>query len=235
MKPAVLMSLVLMAALAHGKPEADAVKDLVKGITDALKGNDAAAAEACFARAEELKATTDEKKFDPVVKAIGKATGHKDAAIASGAIGALGKLRVKGSTKMFAKLVTPPARVPEDRLGVHLAAIRASGEIQDADSTKALLKNLEHGTSEVAVASAEALSSFKGLEAKDRLGLLGDLIKELGKLEKKVAAAKQEEAKADADKVRSAVGAALHGLTGKEGVASAEDWDKWLKEEARKK
>ena len=229
------LCLLLLAAPILARPDADPLKQLVKDLNDAAKAGDTAAFDACIAKAEELKGSMDEKKFDPVVKAIGKVTGHKDEGMAAAAIGALGKLKVKGSSKLFGKQVAPPAKVAEEKLPVHLAAIRAAGEIQDEESVKGLLNNLDHAMPEIATASAEALALFKGLEAKDRLDLLGDLIKELEKLERKVAGAKQEEAKAAADKVRAAVGAALHGLTGKEGVSTAEDWEKWLKEEGRRK
>jgi len=230
-----LTILGLMAAAVFAKPkEEDPVKGLVKEIQSAVGKGDAAAARAAFERAVKMRPGHDDKKFQPVAKAVAKAAGHKDADLAKGAVETLGKLKVKGSAKLLGRLLSPPAKVADDRAEIYMAAIKAAGEIHDDASMKTLEKLVLHRNAGFAVAGAEALAGYTYLDPKPRTAMLGRLVKTLGQLEKSAARAKDEEDKASVARVRGALLGSMNVLARKDGLATAAEWSKWLKEEAKK-
>jgi len=237
-----LLGLVAVAVLAsplaakgekkNGK-NGDALKEAAAQINKALAGNDATAAQAALTYAEGLRDSYDDKKLAPVVKAIGKGVTHKDAQIATASIETLGKLKVRKSAKLLGKLISPPAKVKDERVALHQAAIRAAGSIHDVETLKSLEKLLFHTNSDIATAAAEALVGYKVLDLKPKEALLKRLVAALAKLEKS-AASKNDDVRERAEKVSASLVTALSGLTGKEGISKSSEWTAWLKEQKKR-
>jgi len=226
----VLTGLLAQPLAAQEKADKKAPQEVASEISQAIGKNDIAAAKAAFARAQALRDKYDDKKFAPVFKAIGKGLTHKENELALGAIETLGKLKGKGTSKLLGKLLSPPNKVPTDKLNLHVAAFVAAGEIADPDSTKTLEKALSHPVPEVASAAAAAFAGFRSLETKPRTALVQRLVKELDKLEKKANAGKDEELKGKYHKVAGDLNESLGKLTGHTGPSTADDWEKWIKE-----
>lgn len=237
----VLLGLVAVAMLASplaAKPKGkkkngDPLKETATLITKALAKNDATAAQAALSHAEALRGSYDDKKFLTVAKAVGKGVTHKNAQIATASIESLGKLKVRGSGKLLGKLISPPAKVKDDRVALHQAAIRAAGSIHDPETLKALEKLLGHTNVDIATTAAEALVGYKVLDLKPKEALVKRLVATLAKLEK-AAASKKEEVRERAEKVAGALATTLTGITGKEGLTTSAEWTAWLKTQRRK-
>lgn len=227
-------SLILfVAATASSRAQEEGAGDLkeaVKEVQGAIGKGDEAALKVALASAEGLRESLDDKKLQPLVAALGKGTTHRSNGIALACIEMLGKLKVQGSSKQLGKLFAPPAKVAADKRAIHVAAIKAAGEIHDAAALKALEKLLAHKDAEMAAAGAAALSGYRTLEAKPKLALVKRLVKTLEKLEKTIANAKKDEERDHAGKVRDALVESLQAITGREGLSTAEEWSGYLKE-----
>lgn len=235
----VFLGFVAVAALASPlaakdkKKNGDPLKETAAAIRSALAKNDATAAQAGFARAEGLRGTYDDKKLGPVVKAIGRGVTHKNGAIATAAVETLGKLKVKGSGKLLGKLISPPAKVKDEQVAGHQAAIQAAGAIHDVETLKSLEKLLLHRNADIATTAAEALVGYRVLDLKPKEALVKRLVATLAKLEKAAASKKSDEGREGAEKTGAALAATLTGLTGKEGLAKSSEWSAWLKKQKR--
>lgn len=233
-----LVAVAVLAAPLAAKPkkeakDGDPVKEAATQITKALAKNDASAARAALSHAESLRDSYDDKKLAPVAKAIGKGVKHKDEQIAMAAIETLGKLKIRGSGKLLGKLISPPAKVKDDKVGLHQAAIRAAGSIHDPETLKTLEKLLSHSNPDIATTAAEALVGYKVLDLKPKGALLKRLVAALAKLEK-TATSKNDEIRERTEKVATALAATLTALTGKEGLTKSEEWSAWLKEQNKR-
>jgi hypothetical protein len=237
-----LLGLVAVAVLAaplaakpkrNGKNGVDPVKEAATQITKALAKNDATATRTALSHAESLRESFGDKKLAPIAKAIGKGVKHKDEQIAISAIETLGKLKIRGSGKLLGKLISPPTKVKEEKIGLHQTAIRAAGSIHDVDTLKTLEKLLFHPNTDIATTSAEALVGYKVLDLKPKGALLKRLVAALAKLEK-TATSKKDDVRDRAEKVGSAVAATLTGLTGKENLTKSAEWKAWLKEQSKR-
>jgi hypothetical protein len=163
---------------------------------------------------------------------VGKGVGHKEAAIAQDAIETLGSMRVRGSSKLLKKYLTPPAKVDADKRPLYVAALGAAGQIADKESLKAIGKAVLNSDQEIAVAAGRAFGGFNALDEKPLNALLKSMVKTLATLEKR-AAGKDEKLKDSAAAAASAVNASLAKLTGKEGIATSADWAAYLKQRAK--
>jgi len=234
----VFVGIVAVAALAAPavakEKAADPLKEVTAQISSAVTKNDAAAAQAAFARAEGLRGSYDDKKLAPMAKAIGKGVAHKNGQIASAAVETLGKLKIKGTGKLLGKLLAPPAKVKDDKVALHQAAIQAAGSIHDAETLKSLEKLPLHANADIATTAAEALVGYKVLDLKPKEALVKRLVATLAKLEKTAAAKKSDENRERAEKVAAALATTLTGLTGKEGLSKSSEWNEWLKEQKKK-
>jgi len=236
----VFFGFVAVAALASPlaakdkKTGANPLKETAAQISTALSKNDATAAQAGFARAEGLRESYDDKKLAPVAKAVGKGVTHKNAQISMAAVETLGKLKVKGSGKLLGKLINPPAKVKDDKVAGHQAAIRAAGAIHDIETLKSLEKLLLHANPDIATTAAEALVGYKVLDLKPKASLVKRLVATLAKLEKAAAAKKSDESRENAEKAAAALATTLTGLTGKEGLSKSSEWNAWLKDQKKK-
>ncbi|MHC4550917.1 MAG: hypothetical protein ACYTEZ_19355 [Planctomycetota bacterium] len=225
-----LLGLAACAALAVARPRnGDPVKETGKQIASALAKGDLDALRAGFERAEELRPNYHDQQFTAVAKAIGKGVTHKDPQIALAAMEMLGKLKVRGSGRLLAPLISPPPQVKEKRLPLHQAALRAAGSIHDPETLRTIEKVVLHTNPDLAVVAAEALAGYKVLDEKPKTALLKRLVSALAKLEKKAAYAKDEKSRGAAEGVGGAVAAALSTLTGKEGLVKSAEWTAWLK------
>lgn len=210
----------------------DPVKEAATQITKALASNDATATRAALTHAESLRDSFADKKLAPLAKAIGKGVKHKDEQIAISSIETLGKLKIRGSGKLLGKLISPPSKVKDDKVGLYQTAIRAAGSIHDPESLKTLEKLLFHANPDIATTAAEALVGYKVLDLKPKGALLKRLVATLAKLEK-AATSKKEDARDRAEKVGAALATTLTGLTGKEGLTKSTEWSAWLKEQSK--
>lgn len=233
-----LAVLALLAAPLAAKPKkggknGDPVKEAATQITKALAKNDATAARAALSHAESLRDSFDDKKLAPIAKAIGKGVKHKDEQIAISSIETLGKLKIRGSGKLLGKLISPPVKVKDDKVGLHQTAIRAAGSIHDPETLKTLEKLLFHSNTDIATTAAEALVGYKVLDLKPKGALLKRLVAALAKLEKS-ATSKKDDVRDRAEKVGAALATTLTGLTGKEGLTKSTEWSAWLKEQDKR-
>jgi hypothetical protein len=222
-----------LAAKPKKKNGGDPVKEAATQVSKALAKNDAAAVQAALTHAESLRQSYDHRKFAPVVKAIGRGVTHKNPQIAMAAIESLGRLKVRGSGKLLGRLISPPAKVKEERVELHQTAIRAAGSIHDPETLKTLEKLLFHTNGDIAITAAEALVGYKVLDEKPKAALVKRLVTALGKLEK-AAASKKDEVRERAERVGGALATTLSGLTGKEGLVKSADWAAWLKEQKKR-
>lgn len=229
----VVASMLLVALGAAVATAEDDLKATTEQVKEAIGKGDTAAAKAAFEKAIQLKAGNDAKKLAPLVKEIGKGVTHKDAALATSAAVTLGTLGVPGSSKSLAPLLNPPPKPASDRLTVHLAGIKSAGEIHDPETLKALEKLLDHPHGDIAAAGAEAFGGYKDIEEKQRMALLKKLVGSLAKIEKRCEKAKDEEERAAAEKVRDALTAAMNALSRTEGAKTADEWEEWIKEQAK--
>lgn len=233
---AVLVVLAMAgSAFAKDKPKKpDAVlKDTVKELKAGLGKSDTAKVKSALTTAEKIRGDFTDKKFTPMAKAVGGGVTHKNADIARACIEALGGYKIAGTGKMLAKLLNPPAKLTEERLDLHKAAIAAAGSIHDAETAKTLEKLLGHANADIAVAAADAMGGYRGMELKQRLAIAKRLVKVLAKQEKLVAGLKDAEKKGVAEKVLAAIGSGLSKLTGKEGLTTSAEWSAWVKAEAK--
>jgi HEAT repeat protein len=233
-----LVAVALRAAPLAAKPKKNGkngnpVKEAAAQITKALAKNDATATRAALSHAESLRESFDDKKLAPIARAIGKGVKHKDEQIAISAIETLGKLKIRGSGKLLGKLISPPSKVKDEKVGLHQTAIRAAGSIHDPETLKTLEKLLLHANTDIATTSAEALVGYKVLDLKPKEALLKRLVAALAKLEK-TATSKKDDVRDRAEKVGSAVAATLTGLTGKESLTKSAEWKAWLKEQSKR-
>lgn len=230
-----LVAVAVLAAPGAAKPrkKGDKVKEAAALITKALAKNDAAAVQTALTYAEGLRDSYTDKQLAPVTKEIGKGVAHKNEQIATAAIESLGRLKARGSGKLLAKLISPPAKVKAEKVALHQAAIRAAGSIHDPETLKTLERLLVHTNADIAVTAAEALVGYKVLDAKPKAAMLKRLVTALAKLEKATTAAKTDEQRERAEKVRGAVAATLSGLTRKEGLVESSEWAAWLKEQKK--
>lgn len=229
-----LLGLIAVAVLApplaaKPKKNGNPLKETVALISKALAKSDATATQAALTQAEGIRGSYDDKKFAPVAKAIGKGVTHKDPQIATASIESLGKLKVRGSGKLLGKLISPPAKVKDDKVALHQAAIRAAGSIHDPETLKALEKTVLHNNADIAITAAEALAGYKVLDMRPKEALVKRLVATLAKLEK-AAASKKDEVRARGEKVASALATTLTELTGKEGLTTSAEWSTWVKE-----
>lgn len=224
--PPALLALLLVAPLAHAR---DVMKETAKQIESALQNNDFIAVRTGFARAKALKDRYAPKKFAVVVKAIGGGIKHKNPKIVYGAIETLGQLQMKGSSRFLSDLLEPPDRIEEEALPLHIAAVKACGEIQDPESTGPLAKLLHHYEMPLATEAAKSLMRYWTLDKKPRLALIRKLVDHLARLEKKAAEAEEEIDRLKADHVRKALLNTMRRLCGTVKVDDAEGVKAWLK------
>lgn len=230
-----LAAVVALAALpaAAKEKQVDALKETIDQIKSAVGKGDVAAAHAAFARAVSIRGSYEPKKLAPLAAAIGKGVGHKSQEIALAAVETLGQLKLEGTSKQLGKLLAPPAKVSEDKVGIHVAAIKAAGEIHDGQSLKALEKLLEHPHGAVAAAGAEAFAGYRNMEEKPRLSLVKKLVGSLDKLDKRIEKEKDETKRGDVEKVRDALNTALAALSRNETAKTVDEWEAWLKEQKK--
>ncbi|MHC4957236.1 MAG: hypothetical protein ACYTGN_02590 [Planctomycetota bacterium] len=224
---------ILIAATAVGqekKPKkSNAVKDTAKAINAALGKNDATAASAAFETAKKLSEEVEARKFEPVVKAVGKAVGHRDEKIATAAIGTLAAMRRPGSSKYLAKPLKVPAKPNATQLALCKAALVAAAELHEPAQLKTLEKMVTHANAEVGAASATAIAGYKSLDLKPLLALMDRLVPTLARLEKAAAAGK-DETKAKANAVKAALNATLQTLSNGATATTSKEWENWIKD-----
>jgi hypothetical protein len=224
-----LVLLVAATPIQAGR-EADPLKETVKQVKAAIGKGDLTAAKAAFARAESLRPNYDDKKIAPLVQAIAKGVTHKDTQLALASVETVGKLRSEGSGKLLSALLRPPAKGKDEKMALHLAAIRATGMVHDIGSQKGLEKLLAEPRATIGVTAAEALRGYKALDAKPRFALMKRLCKTLDGLEKKIAKTKDPVARTGPERVRTALVETLGELSGGASATTAAEWKQWLKE-----
>ena len=228
------LALLLMAATAAAKGKkspGDSLAEVTKEVKTSISKGDVAAAKAALARAAQVRSRYQDKKLKGLVSAVGAGVKHKNPEIAVASIEALGAMRIKGSAKSLSGALSVPKKLDDSRVDVHLAAIRAAGQIGEFESANALEKLLVHADSRISVAAAEAMAGFAGgLESKAIRKLLGKLAGTLDKLDAAEKRAKKEEDKLRIAKTKAALIQSVGKLAGSESIDSADALRKWLKE-----
>jgi len=235
--PLILVCLAVTAfAKEKDKPTGDSLAEVTKQVKTAVAKGDVAAAKAAFARALQTRPRFKDKKLNSLVAAVGSGAKHKNTELALAAIETLGGMKVKGSSKQLAPLLSVPKKVDEERLEVHLAAIRATGQISDPDSAKSLDKLILSPNEKVAVAAAESMEGFAGgLDTKVTNKQLGQLATTLEKLEASEKKAKKDEDTARIATVKSALLKSVQKMAGSETIDSSAALRGWLKEQKKEK
>lgn len=238
-KKAILFTLVLAATVAakedkkKEKPKSAAavLKEAATEISDALKKGDLAGFKAAVSRAEGLRDRYKDKQFQPITKAIGKGVTHKNNNVALAAINSLETMQVAGSGKLLSPLLKVPPQPKEDRLALHIAAIKAAGTIHDANMLKTLEKLLGHPRGDVAAAAASGLLGYRGMEPKPKMALIKRLNGTLAKVEKSTEG--DSPAAKRAALLTASLLATIQGLANDKGLGDSKAVAAWLKQASK--
>jgi hypothetical protein len=229
-----VLALALMAATVAAKDKkrsGDSLADVTKEVKTSVSKGDLAATKAALARALQMRSRYQDKQLKSLVTAVSTGVKHKNPEIAVASIQALAALRVKGSAKSLSGVLSVPRKLEDSRVEVHLAAIRAAGELGQLESAKSLEKLIMHADSRISVAAAEAMAGFGGgLEEKATHKLLGKLAGVLDKLEAAEKKSKKEEDKLRMAKTKAALLQSVGKLAGADSIDSADALRNWLKE-----
>lgn len=233
------LTLALLAATAAAKEKKKSagasLADVTKEVKTAISKSDVAATKSALARALQMRPRYQDKKLKSLVTAVGSGVKNKQSEIAIASIEALAAMKIKGSAKMLSGALTVPKKIEDARVDVHLAAIRAAGELGAVESAKSIEKLVMHTDTRIAVAAAEALAGFGGgLDPKPTMKLLGQLAGTLDKLAAAEKKAKSEEAKVSVAKVKAALLQSIGKLSGTESIDSAAALRDWLKKSKKK-
>lgn len=222
-----LMVIGILLAAARGA-EPDPLEQVVQDLKTALRENDSIAAANALAQAADVRWKVEDERLEPLLHVIGAGIKHRDPTIASVAIRTLAQIRVPGSAGYLRCRLAVPDSVGATYWDVHLAAIRAAGELHERDSISPLLKLVEHPKLDMAVAAAGALGQYGALVPKERLKLIRRVAGKLGKFEKKKPKGMQDSIRVD--RVKKALIECVRRLTRNCDLASASDVRTWLRE-----
>jgi len=227
--------LTLIASFAAaGDRRQKLLKDVVGQIERSLASGDFVQVRAAMWRAKSIRDRYNDKQAMGLARAIALGAKNRDNRIAVTSLATLGELGVKGSGKLVAHFLTPPARLDEDRLGVWLAGIEAVGVIHDVASVKPLEKLLLHRNTAISSEAARALGNYWILDRSLRLSLIKRLTEMLEKLE---ALARNASKDSDRDHYHAVYGALLRGMNR---IAERRDlntvavWKSWIKAEHKR-
>ncbi|MHC4970900.1 MAG: HEAT repeat domain-containing protein [Planctomycetota bacterium] len=222
-----LMVVGILLAAARGA-EPDPLERVVQDLKTAFKNGDSVAAANALATAAEVRWKYEDEKLEPLLQVIGTGIKHKDPTIASVAARTLALMRVPGSSGYLTCRLAVPAKVGATYWDVHLAAIRAAGELHERESISPLLKLVEHPKLDMAVAATAALGQYAALVPKERLKLIQRVAGKLGKFEKKKPKKMQDQIRVD--RVKKALIDCVRRLTRNCDLESASDVRTWLRE-----
>lgn len=217
---------ILLAAARGAEP--DPLEQVVRDLKTAMRKDDSVAAAKALAQAAELRWKVEDDKLEPLVQVVGAGIKHRDPTIASVSIRTLAQMRIPGSAGYLDCRLAVPDKVGATYWDVHLAAIRAAGELHERESISPLLKLVEHPKLDMAVAAAGALGRYGALVPKERLKLIRRVANKLGKFEKKKPRGMQERIRVD--RVKTALIECVRRLTRNCDLESAADVRAWLRE-----
>jgi HEAT repeat protein len=217
----------IFLAVARGA-EPDPLALVVQELKAALKKGDSVAAANALSKAVEVRWKYEDEKLAPLLHLVGAGIKHKDPTIASVSARTLAQMRVPGSSGYLNSRLAVPAKVGATYWDVHLAAIRAAGELHEPASITPLLKLVEHPKLDMAVAAAAALGQYGALVPDERVKLIGRVGNKLGKFEKKKPGKLQDRIRVD--RVKKALVECVRRLTRDCDLASASDVRTWLRQ-----
>ncbi len=217
---------ILLAAARGAEP--DPLEQVTQDLKTALRNDDSVAVANVLARAVEVRWKVQDDKLDELLQLVGAGIKHKDPAIASVSIRTLAEMRVPGSAGYLDCRLAVPDKVGATYWDVHLAAIRAAGELHERESISPLLKLVEHPKLDMAVAAAGALGRYGALVPKERMKLIQRVANKLGKFEKKKPRGMQDRIRVD--RVKTALIECVRCLTRNCDLESAADVRAWLRE-----
>ena len=220
-----------VAAMAATGPKTQPGQELVDGtaalVQRAVRSGDIEEVKHACKRALVLRPDCDAKQFEPVAREVAKGLRHKDPRVALTCVRTLGKFNCPQTPRCIAPLLSPPRKVKDEWLPVHLAAIEIAGQMHQARSVAALEKLISHDSQILARAACDALAGYRKAEAKDRLDVVRRLATQLGRLEKKKV--KGEAAATDLRRLREALRDSLRELTAVSDLETAAEARDWLR------
>jgi HEAT repeat protein len=217
----------ILLATARGA-EPDPLKQVVKDLKAALKDAEYVAVASALTRAAELRWKVEDKKLGPLLRVIGVGIKHEEPTIALASIRTLAEMQVPGSSRYLKPRLAVPTKLGATYWDVHLAAIRAAGELHERESISPLLKLVEHPKADMALAAAEALGQYRGLVPKERKKLIRRVADKLGRLETKKPKGILDRTRID--RVKKTLIECVWSLTGDRTLASAREVRVWLRE-----
>jgi len=220
----------ILLATARGA-EPDPSKQVVKDLKAAFKDGGHVAVTNALTQAAELRWKVEDKKLGKLLRAIGVGIKHENPTIALASIRTLVEMRVPGSSRYLNPRLAVPTKVGSTYWDVHLAAIRAAGELHEPGSISRLLKLVEHPKADMGAGAAEALGQYGSLVPKDRKKLIRSVANALAKLEKKKPKGMQDQDRIK--RVTKTLIESVRSLTGDRKLASARDVSVWLRKPAR--
>lgn len=229
----ILLGVLLLPALATAStgPKSAPGAELIDGMTGlvqrALRSGDLEEVRHACKRAVILRPDCDAKEFEPVARAIAAGLRHKDPRIALTCVRTLGRFDCPQTPRCIAPLLTPPRKVKDDWLPVHLAAIEIAGQAHATKSIASLERLISHDSQVLARAACDALAGYAEAKPKDRLDVVRRLATQLGRLEKK--RVKGEFAATELRRLRGSLRSCLRTLTGDQDIESAADVREWLR------
>lgn len=229
----IAVGLLLMpaAVLASTGPKAAPSEELIDGTVElvqrALRSGDLKEVKHACERALVLRPDCDAKQFEPVARAVAAGLRHKDARVALTCVRTLGKFGCPQTPRCIAPLLSPPRKVKDEWLPVHLAAIGIAGEMHQHRSISALEKLTTHDSQTLARAACVALAGYRKAAPKDQLDVVRRLSNQLGRLERKKV--KGAFAATELKLLREAIRDSLRVVTGVPDLETAADARDWLR------
>jgi HEAT repeat protein len=220
----------ILLATARGA-EPDPSKEVIQDLKEAFKDGDRDAVTNTLTQAVELRWKVEDKKLGRLLRAIGVGIKHEDAIIASASIRTLVEMQVPGSSRYLNSRLAVPNKVGAMYWEVHLAAIRAAGELHELGSVSRLLKLVEHPKADMGAAAAEALGQYRSLVPKERKKLIRSVANALAKLEKKKPKGVQD--KTRIERVTKTLIESVRSLSGDRKLATSRDVRLWLRKSGK--
>ena len=230
-----VVALVLLCSLAaaDGRRE-KLLRDIAAQVERAYASGDPVLVRSALGRVKAIRNRYGDKQLIPLARTVAAGIRNDDTAIAASAAMTLGEMRIKGSGKLLLDLLSVPARIDSNRLGVCLAVIEAIGAIHDEASLKPLEKLLLHPHTSIASGAAAALGNYWILDRRPRLKLVNRLIGTLEKLDIQVRTAEKEERRDHARAVFDSLLRGMNRIAERKDLNTIDVFKAWAKAERKR-
>jgi uncharacterized protein with von Willebrand factor type A (vWA) domain len=207
-------------------PSQEVIDGTVSLVQRALKSGDIDEVKHACKRALVLRPDCDAEQFEPVARAVSRGLRHKDARIALTCVRTLGKFNCPQTPRCIAPLLSPPRKVKDQWLPVHLAAIEIAGQMHQPRSVPPLEKLIHHESQILARAACDAFAGYKVAPAEEKQDVVRRLATQFGRLERKKA--KGAQAATELRRLREALRDSLRVLTGVKDLETSTEAREWL-------